>query len=156
MKRALITGSFDPITVGHLDIIERTSRIFDEVFVVAFINPQKSYRFDEKTRLELMRAATAHIENVRCDFSSGMVFEYVKENGIDCIVKGARNGTDFEYEAQMALFNLEKSGAETLILPASPALCDCSSTKVRSYLDRGMSVDELLPDEVARLIEEKN
>ena len=109
MKRALITGSFDPITVGHLNLIERASKIFDEVFVVAFINPQKSYRFDTETRLELMRAATKHIKNARCDFSSGMVFEYVKENGIDCIVKGARNGADFEYEAQMAIFNLEKS-----------------------------------------------
>ena len=148
MKKALITGSFDPVTRGHVDIVERACALFDEVHFIAFINPDKKYMFDTETRVEMMKKATAHLPSVICGSDGGMVYEYVKRNGIDCIVKGARCGADFEYEAKMAEYNREHGGVDTLILCASPELCECSSTEVRRRLTKGESADELLPEGV--------
>ncbi len=153
MTKALITGSFDPVTRGHVDLVERACRLFDEVHFIAFVNPEKQYLFPAEKRVELMRLATAHLPLVICGADDGMVFEYVKSHGIDCIVKGARSGADFEYEAKMAEFNREKSGADTLILPADPTLADCSSTEVRRLLSEGKPVSRLLPEAVVKAIE---
>lgn len=155
MKKALITGSFDPVTLGHVNIVERACRLFDEVHFIAFVNPEKSYTFDVEKRVELMRIAVSHLPNVICGYDGGMVFEYVLKNGIDCIVKGARNGEDFEYEANMAAFNFEKSGVDTLILPSDERYTDCSSSRVRELLARGEDVSHLVGEKVAQAIKEK-
>lgn len=156
MKKALITGSFDPVTLGHVDLVERACRLFDEVHFIAFVNPDKHYMFPTEKRVELMEKAVAHLPLVICGFDSGMVFEYVKRYNIDCIVKGARTGADFEYEAKMAEFNREKSGADTLILPANPSLVHCSSTEVRRLLLEGKDTSHLLPAAVIEAISGKS
>ena len=154
MKKALITGSFDPVTRGHIDLVERACRLFDEVHFIAFVNPEKNYLFPTEKRVELMEIATAHLPFVICGYDGGMVFEYVKRHNIDCIIKGARTGEDFEYEAKMAEFNREKSGVDTLILPANPDLVTCSSTEVRRLLAEGKPLSHLLPEEVEKAIRE--
>ena len=144
-RAALICGSFDPITLGHLDIIRRASSLFDTVYVTAFVNPEKSYCFSEEQRLSFMKTACADIQNVICDSNSGMVCDYVKSKGIDCIVKGIRNEKDLAYEAEMADFNRRCSGRETLFFVSSKELENCSSTLVRSSLENGDDLTPLLP-----------
>ena len=154
MKKALITGSFDPVTLGHVDLVERACALFDEVHFVAFINPEKNYTFTKEKRIELMKIATSHLPGVVCGYDEGMVYEYVLKNSIDCIVKGARCGADFEYEAKMAEFNREKSGVDTLILPSDPRYADFSSTRVREMLAKGEAIENLVGKKVAQAIKE--
>ena len=147
-KTALICGSFDPITLGHLDIVRRAASIFDTVYLTAFINPDKKYCFSQEERIKFMQDACADIPNVVCGFDTGMVCDYVKNNNIDCIVKGIRNEKDLSYETKMADFNREHSGRETLLLVASEALSDCSSTLVRETLKSGGDLSALLPESI--------
>lgn len=150
---ALICGSFDPITRGHLDIVERAGEIFDKVYLVAFINAEKEYLFSTDERLSFMKKATSHVKNVICDESSGMVYEYVIKNGIDCIVKGIRNERDLSYEGEMARFNKEHSKRDTLFFFAREDLHDVSSTAVRDALKKGENVSLLLPDGIAEEVQ---
>lgn len=151
---ALICGSFDPITKGHLDIIKRASALFDKIHLVAFINPSKKYLFCKEERLLFMKTACQDLENVVCDFDEGMVCDYLKRHNIDCIVKGIRNEDDLKYEKEMAEYNKKHSGRDTLFLLASDGLCSCSSTLVREALDMELSVDDLLPLSIASLVKE--
>ena len=152
MKRALVTGSFDPVTLGHVNIVERARELFDEVHFIAFVNPDKTYTFTVDERVEMMRAATSHLSGVRCGYDGGMVYEYVIKNSIDCIVKGARSDEDLEYERKMADFNREKSGVDTLILPADPKLTSLSSTRIRELIAHGESIEEYVGKAVADII----
>ena len=121
--KALICGSFDPVTNGHLDIIRRAAALFDSVVVGIFINSEKKYYFDLNDRVILLTEAVKDLKNVTVDFSEGYVAKYVEENGIDVIVKGVRNATDFEYEAMIDKVNKQiYPGAETLLLIKS-AVC---------------------------------
>ena len=146
---ALICGSFDPITKGHLDIIKRASLEFGRVYLTAFINPEKKYLFSTDERLSFMKMATAELQNVVCDYNTGMVYEYVIEKDIDCIVKGVRNEGDLSYEREMARFNFEHSGRETIFYYADESLTDCSSSAVREALKNGTSLAHLLPESIA-------
>ncbi len=152
---ALICGSFDPITKGHLDIIKRASAVFDKIHLVAFINPSKKYLFDKEEKLLFMKAACQDLENVLCDFDEGMVCDYLKKHNIDCIVKGIRNEGDLKYEKEMAEYNKKHSERDTLFLLASDGLCSCSSTLVREALDMGLSIEDLLPANIASLVKER-
>ena len=147
-KTALICGSFDPITLGHLDIVRRAASLFDTIYLTAFINPEKKYCFTKEQRLGFMTSACADIPNVLCGFDSGMVCDYVRNNNIDCIVKGIRNENDLAYEAKMADFNREQSGRETLLLVSSSELSKCSSTLVRETLEKGGDLTALLPESI--------
>ena len=158
-KSALICGSFDPITLGHLDIVKRAAALFDIVYLTAFINPDKKYCFTREQRLDFMKTACADIPNVICGFDTGMVCDYVKHNNIDCIVKGIRNEKDFLYEAKMADYNREHSGRETLLLVCSEHLSECSSTLVRDALKNGADLSELIPESISDAVKtafEKN
>ena len=155
MKRALVTGSFDPVTLGHVNIVERAREMFDEVHFIAFVNPDKSYTFSVEERVEMMRASTSHLSGVKCGYDNGMVYEYVIKNSIDCIVKGARSDEDFKYEEKMAEFNREKSGVDTLILPADPRLSALSSTRIRELISLGESIEEYVGKAVADIISKK-
>jgi pantetheine-phosphate adenylyltransferase len=147
-RSALICGSFDPITKGHLDIVERASRLFDKIYLCAFINPEKSYCFSKDERLFFMKKATAHLPNIVCDYNEGMVCEYLIKNDIDCIVKGIRNANDLEYEEKMAEYNRLHSGKDTLFFFANRSLCDCSSTLARCALKDGSSLYALVPEAI--------
>ena len=145
---AMITGSFDPITEGHMDIIERAAKLFDTVYVVMFINVDKKYMFTEQERLCFIEKACADIPNVKVDFSKGMVIDYVKEHGISAIIRGIRGDEDIAYEKLMAEFNYKNSGVETLLLPAKPKYENFSSTLARSILQKGEKLDGLLPKSI--------
>ena len=154
MKKALVPGSFDPITKGHLNIIERTAKMFDKVYVTVFINAQKTPRFRLEDRLEMIRAACAHIDNVVCDVNEGMLADYCKDNDICTVVKGARDSKDFGYELEMAHFNRQRNPElDTVILPAEKGLEDISSTALYEMIKSGGNYKEYLPDEVCGIID---
>ena len=147
-KTALIPGSFDPITRGHLDVIERTAALFDEVIVAVFDNSEKRTLFTAEQRLEMAELAVKDIPNVKADLSNGLLAEYAeKHNAV--LVKGVRNVTDFDYEYWLAAINRNMDEKiETIFLPASAEVQHISSTVVREMLKYGRSLDSLVPKEV--------
>ncbi len=150
MKTALITGSFDPVTRGHLDLIRRTAALFERVEVVIFRNSQKSPMFSEAERLAWLSAVCREAgENVRVSLSDGTVADYAKARGIRVIIKGVRNAVDLAYEQDMASLNRMAGGCETLFLPTDPALSFISSSSVREVLCRGLDAQALLPEVIA-------
>ena len=153
--KAILPGSYDPITVGHLDIIRRAAEIYDEIYVVAFINPNKKYRFSAEERVKMLSLATEGLNTVT-DYSEGLVIDYMKAHSIDVIVKGYRNDTDLAYEKIQAEWNKENGGFETVLIKCSPELSEVSSTRVREALDLGDSVHSLLPESVEKFIRELN
>lgn len=150
--KALIPGSFDPITIGHMDLIRRTAELFDEVWVVEMQNPAKNYLFSEQERLFCLRTALADLPNVKVDAYDGLLADYASMHSIHIIVKGIRNVTDFEYEMQMAQCNQALFPAlQTLFLPSAPHLQFISSTFVRTLLQHGKDVSAYLPPEILSL-----
>ena len=157
----MIPGSFDPITLGHVDVITRVAAMFDTVYVAVMTNDMsryepgavdKTYLFDREARLAYAKAACAHLPNVQVLAADGMLIDLVDRLGVSAIVKGVRNGTDFEYEQKHALWNrAHNPHAETLYLPADPALADVSSTAVRACLQDGRSPEGLLPAAVIEM-----
>lgn len=147
-------GSYDPVTLGHLDIIERVARREDEVYVVIFVNENKKYRFSLSDRVNMLMLATEHLDNVLVSFSLGRVVDYMREHGIDRIVKGYRNDRDLEWERVQAEYNMKHGGYVTELIPCEDRFCGVSSSAVRELLDRGESADGLLPASVAKYIRE--
>jgi pantetheine-phosphate adenylyltransferase len=152
---ALCPGSFDPVTLGHLDIIERTARHFDDVIVAVIRNPQKSKSlFTLEESQEMLREVTAHLGNIRIEFFKGLLVDFARENGAEAIVKGLRAMTDFDYELQMAQMNHELSGIDTFFISTSPQYSFLSSSLVREVAKFGGDVSSMVPPVVAkRLIE---
>lgn len=153
MNEVMITGSFDPVTNGHVDIIKRAARIFGAVAVVMFINEAKEYMFTAEKRLEMLRAACEDMEGVRVDSSNGYVVEYAAQHGIKTVIRGIRNSADLEYEVKMAEYNREKGGIETLFLMADERLSECSSTLARKKIREKESLGEILPQKVLEIAE---
>lgn len=147
MSVALIPGSFDPITLGHVNIIERAAKIFDKVYVAVMINDSakydkslssKQYMFNMDERLELVRLSIAHIENAEAIARSCMLIDLCDELEVTAIVKGIRNAADLEYEMIHAKWNkAHNDRAETLFLPADESLNAISSTEVRRAIESG-------------------
>lgn len=153
MSVALIPGSFDPITVGHEDLIQRASMLFDEVIVCIFSNSSKQTMFTPEERLEFLHAAASEYRNVRADISSGLLADYAIQHRCDVIIKGARSGTDFDYEFSMASINRELAPmVETVILPSRCELSHISSTMVRELIKYGKDFKPFVPSSVAPLI----
>ncbi len=146
MKRALIPGSFDPITLGHVDIIERAAQIFDEVVVGVFDNSEKKTLFTPEERLEMAKLATSCYPNVKADLSNGLLAEYAVNIGATTLVKGIRNCSDFEYEYWLAAINRNMTEKiETIFIPARAEYQHISSTVVREMLKYGRSCEDLVP-----------
>ena len=133
MKRAVCPGSFDPITFGHLDIIERASSQFDEVIVAVLENRTKASLFTVGERMEMARKTTSKFKNVKVDSWHGLLVDYCKENSIQAIVKGLRAVTDFDYELQMAQVNLQGSGVETMFMATAPTHSFLSSKRLAEF-----------------------
>jgi pantetheine-phosphate adenylyltransferase len=148
MKRAVCPGSFDPITYGHLDIIERASKQFDEVIVAVFANRKKDGLFSVEERLELITANVAHFGNVKVDSGSGLLVDYCKDQKVDVIVKGLRAVTDFDYELQMAQVHTQASGVETMFMATSPTHSFLSSSIVKELAYYGGDVSTMVPANV--------
>jgi len=152
---ALCPGSFDPVTLGHIDIIERAARHFDEVVVAVIRNPQKTQSlFSLEERQQMLKEATAHLANVRIEFFKGLLVEFAKEHGADAIVKGLRAVSDFDYELQMAQMNQQLTGIDTFFLSTSPQYSFLSSSLVREVARFGGDVSSMVPKHVNdRLLE---
>jgi pantetheine-phosphate adenylyltransferase len=153
---ALIPGSFDPVTYGHFDIIERTSRHFDEVIVATIRNPQKAQAlFTLPERQEMLAELCGPLGNVRIEFFKGLLVEFAAAQGVSAIVKGLRAVSDFDYELQMAQMNYKLAGIDTLFMPTSPQHSFLSSSLVREVARFGGDVSSMVPDPVARRLREK-
>jgi len=155
MKRAVCPGSFDPITFGHLDIIERASEQFDEVIVAVFVNRNKSGLFSVEERMNLISENIKKFPNVRVDTGSGLLVEYCKKNGVQAIVKGLRAVTDFDYELQMAQLHIQASGVETMFMATSPAHSFLSSSIVKELAYYGGDVSSMVPANVNAALKAK-
>jgi pantetheine-phosphate adenylyltransferase len=148
MKRAVCPGSFDPITFGHLDIIERASSQFDEVIVAVFVNRKKSGLFTIQERMDLIDENVKKFKNVRVDTGDGLLVEYCKRNSVQAIVKGLRAVTDFDYELQMAQVHIQASGVETMFMATSPTHSFLSSSIVKELAHFGGDVSSMVPANV--------
>ncbi len=149
MKRAVCPGSFDPVTNGHLDIVGRASRLYDEVVVAVFVNQTKAGVFTIEERMDMLREVTSEYPNVRVDSFQGLVVDYCRRNGISVIVKGLRAVSDFDYELQMAQMNHGLAGIETLFMPTNPLYSFLSSSLVKDVVKWGGDITPHVPDVVA-------
>lgn len=133
MRQAIYPGSFDPPTLGHLDVIERASRIFDRLVVAVMVNSHKSYMFTDEERVQMVRECTGHLGNVEVIYSGSLLAGLAQEMGIDTLIKGIRNSADFESENQMYLINKKLNPAlDTVFLPADERYLFVSSSAVKS------------------------
>lgn len=148
MKSAVCPGSFDPITFGHLDIIERASRHFDQVIVAVLDNHTKASLFTVEARMEMIRENTKKFPNVIVDSWHGLLVDYCRKNGVDAIVKGLRAVTDFDYELQMAQVNLQAAQVETMFMATAPAHSFLSSSLVKELAHYGGDVSSMVPANV--------
>jgi pantetheine-phosphate adenylyltransferase len=148
LRRAVCPGSYDPITNGHLDIIARASKLYDEVYVTVMINKSKQGLFTVEERLELIRRVTGQYGNVQVESFHGLLVDYCKQHEIPAIVKGLRAVSDFDYELQMAQMNNGLSGVETLFVPTNPTYSFLSSSLVKEVAAWGGDVSHLVPEEV--------
>lgn len=149
MKRsAVCPGSFDPITFGHLDIIERASSLYDEVVVAVMINHSKKSLFTVEERMALIEDVCKKFPNVRVDSWHGLLVDFCKENEIPAIVKGLRAVSDFEYELQMSQMNHQLAGVETVFISTSPQHSYLSSSLVKEIATYGGDVSAYVPPTV--------
>ena len=149
MKIAIYPGSFDPITSGHLNIIQRAARIFDKVIFCAMVNSGKNPMFTLEERVEMIRRVTADIPNVEVDYSSKLLAEYAREKGSFVIVKGLRASSDFENEFQMAMINRKLNAQlDTMFLPAESQYMYLSSSTVKELGRYGVELSDFLPQAI--------
>lgn len=150
--KVILPGSYDPVTVGHLDIIRRAAEVHEEVFAVIFNNPNKKYRFSLEDRVRMLMLATDGLDNVLVSYSSGLVIDYMREHGIEKIIKGYRTDADLPWEYEQARWNKEHGGYETELIKCREGFEAISSTEVRKRLDGGESPEEILPPAVYEYI----
>ena len=160
MEKAICPGSFDPITNGHLDIIERASRVFDELIVAVVVNPEKKCLFSVDERVEQIKNVVKNLPNVRVEKFSGLLVHLMNKEDVRVIVKGLRSVSDFEYEFQMAAMNNKlDSSKETVFMMTKTEYCYISSTSVKQVAMLGGSIKGLVPEgiipEITRKINSK-
>ena len=153
-RRALYPGSFDPVTNGHLDIINRAARLYDEVFAAVFVNPSKPGMFSMEERVDMLSEVTAHLPNVSVSSFKGLTVDFCRAHDVGVIVKGIRAVSDFDYEQQMAQMNYGLAGVETLFMPTNPLYSFLSSSLVKDVAKWGGDITGHVPEPVvARLAE---
>ena len=157
MKRAIYSGSFDPMTNGHLDIMRRASRMFDELTIGVVHNPNKTPLFSVEERVAMIESATSDLGNVSVDSFTGLLADYVNENKFDAVVRGLRATSDFEYEIQMAQMNAElfDKGIESVFLMTSPEYSFISSSMIKEVVSLGGNVENLILEIVLTEIKKK-
>ena len=151
-KIGLFTGSFDPMTNGHMDLIERASKLFDQLYVGIFYNPHKNGFLPIESRLETVEKAVAHLENVQVIASHDeLVVDVARKLGVHVLVRGLRNAADLQYEASFDFYNHQLAGEmETIYLHRSPRACIHQSSAVRELLKFGQDISEYVPNAVLR------
>ena len=155
MTKVVCPGSFDPVTNGHLDIIERAARLFDEVVVAVLVNESKQGLFSIEERIDLLDQATAHLPNVSTDSFKGLLVDFCTTHGIAAIVKGLRAVTDFDYELQMAQMNGALTDVDTMFIPTTPEYSFLASSLVKEVAKHGGDVSQLVPDFVNDRLKQK-
>ncbi len=148
--KALYTGSFDPLTMGHMNIIERSAKLYDSVTVGVIDNPSKKTLFSLEEREEMIRETLSNLENVNVDHFSGLLADYVNEGGYNVVIRGLRGTTDFDYEIQMAQMNarLFNDNVETVFLMTDPRYSFISSSMVKEVNSLGGGIEGLVPDSI--------
>ncbi len=146
MNRVVCPGSFDPITYGHLDIIQRASRIFDEVVIAVMVNKNKNTLFSVAERIEMIQEVTADLPGVSVDSWSGLLVDYCEAKEIGIIIKGLRAVTDFDYELQMSQINVQLKGIETIFISTSPTHSFLSSSLVKEIASYDGDVSKYMPE----------
>ena len=152
MSSVILPGSYDPVTLGHLAIIEKAASEYDEVYVVAFLNPDKKYTFSPDERLAMLMLATDHLPNVLVSYSTRLVIDYMREHEIEKIIKGYRNDADYEYELLQAEWNKSHGGYDTELWRCDDEHEAISSTIAREKLQKGDSLAGILPESVIEYI----
>jgi pantetheine-phosphate adenylyltransferase len=155
MRRAVCPGSFDPVTNGHLDVIGRASRLYDEVVVAVLVNQSKAGLFTHEERIEMLGEVTADYRNVRVDSFQGLLVDFCRANDIAVIVKGLRVASDFDYELQMAQMNRGLAGIETLFMPTNPQYSFVSSSLIKDVAKWSGDVTAHVPELVADRLRER-
>ncbi|HHU11283.1 MAG TPA: pantetheine-phosphate adenylyltransferase [Intrasporangiaceae bacterium] len=151
---AICPGSYDPVTLGHLDVIARSSALADEVVVAILHNPDKAGTFPVEQRMEFIRSATRHLSGVRVEEYAGcLLVDVAKEIGATLIVKGLRGETDYAYEQPMALMNRHLTGIETVFLPGDPRYSQVSSSLIKQVVSLGGDVSGLVTEDVRLALE---
>lgn len=146
MKIAVCPGSFDPVTIGHLDLVERAAAVFDQVILCVMVNKEKLHMFSLEERLDMARAAVAHLPNVRAEACGGLLASFAAEHGACALAKGIRGGGDLDWEAQMAQINRGLCPAlDTVFFPARPEHLHISSTLAREMIRYGQRLDPYIP-----------
>lgn len=156
MRIALFPGSFDPVTVGHLDIVQRGAELFDEVVVAVGMNSAKKYFFSHEERMEMLRVTFAEMDNVRVAEYDILTVDFAKENGAKFLLRGVRDGNDLAYERPLSTINKYLSPEiETVFLVASGNLSDVSSTLVREVIRYGRNPEGLVPEAALPVVARK-
>ena len=154
--KAIFAGSFDPITNGHIDIIERAAKLFGKLQIGILINPNKNTLFTVEERMELIKKSTAHIENIEVIFFEGLLIDYCKKNDINVLVRGIRSSADIAYELQMAHMNKElDSDIETIIIPTNTKYSFISSSLIKEVLSFNANISNLVPECVLEELNKK-
>ena len=154
MRIAVCSGSFDPVTLGHLDIIRRAAACFDKVYVCVSPNAsKKNQMFTPEEKLELVKTAVADLDNVEAELYQGLLADYAVERGANVIVRGVRNATDFDVEYQLAQINSSiHPGLESMMLPASPQYQHFSSSMAREMIRYGQPLEKYLPESIIPMV----
>lgn len=156
MRSAVYPGSFDPITYGHVDIIERASRIFDKLIVAVVTNPSKKPLFSMEERMDMIREAVKHINNVEVDGFDGLLVNYLREKRIDVVIRGMRAITDFDYEFQMALTNRKlNKNVEIVFLLSDSKYLYLTSRMVKEIASFGGCIRGMVPPHVEEMLFKK-
>jgi len=156
MTRAVYPGSFDPMTLGHLDIVKRSANLFDEVIVAVLINSAKSPLFKVEEKVALLKEATRDLSNVKIDSFEGLLVDFVEKMKVDVIVKGLRAVSDFESELQMAAMNRNLNHVETVFMMTATEYSFLSSSLVKEVSRLGGDVSQLVPPHVDEALKKKN
>ena len=157
IRKAIFAGSFDPITNGHLDLIERASKLFDELQIGVLYNPNKKGLFTFEERVKLIEDCTKHIDNIKVVSFDGLLVDYCEQNNIQTLVRGIRNSADVEYELQMAHMNMElNSNIETIILPTTTKYSYVSSSLIKELLKFDANIENLVPKVIVEELKKKS
>ena len=154
--KALYPGSFDPITNGHLDVIERVTRLYNEVIVAVLNNPEKNDLIPLQDRLKLVKESLQGVENISVESFSGLTVEYAKSRGANVIIRGLRAASDFEYELEMSQINYFLSnGIETVFLMTNPKYSFIRSSRIKEVVSLGGDIKEFVPNAVYKYLYQK-
>ncbi|MBQ7124903.1 MAG: pantetheine-phosphate adenylyltransferase [Clostridia bacterium] len=153
--KALVSGSFDPVTLGHIDVIKRASKLFDEVFVVVFNNTEKKFLFTLEERKKMLELSCKKYQNVIVDVCDGLLADYTEKHQISVIVRGIRDASDASYEIMLSTINRKLGNSpDTIFVPSKPEFFHVSSSYVKDMIKYHQPLSDIIPEEAIKFISE--